>query len=195
MSKGISVIISVFIILVFSSVIFANTGQHIGERRMLDVNINFYDSKGKTVTNSQGIYYHHSGRVKYEPKVYPSRYWGTYPLYFFGGRVGVKVTVANKGPRAKIKLRITSEANVILVSGDIGASIMQPKTTQFTVAKGQTKTIDVSFVTQPTPDVDSGLDLFTVKVQHANQGGGPGNEYPALIMVKEGVFCPPKYQD
>ena len=41
----------------------------------------------------------------HEDKVYPPQYWGDFPLYFFGSKVGASVTVTNNGPRAKEKLR------------------------------------------------------------------------------------------
>jgi len=194
MSKQTLSITLLSIALLFPSIILAKGGQHTGEKKMLDVTIEFYNQQGTTITNAYGVQYHHSGMVQHENKVYPSQYWGTYPLYFFGDEVGVKVTVTNSGPRATVNLQLTAESYVILLSGESGESLMQPKTAQFSVARGETKTIDFSFTTQYSPDAESGLDRFTVKLQHPNQGGGPGNAYPALIMEKEGVFCPPEYQ-
>ena len=51
-----------------------------------------------------------------------------------------------------------------------------------------------SFKAEYNPGAESGLDRFLVKVLHMNEGGGPGNAEPALIMIKEGVFCPPDIQ-
>jgi hypothetical protein len=71
---------------------------------------------------------------------------------------------------------------------------MKPRVTDVLIDRGETKTIDVSFTAQATPSAESGLDRLIVRVQHINQGGGPGNEYPALIMEKEAVFCPPRLE-
>lgn len=173
---------------------FAKAGKHTGEQKMLDVDITFEDSKGTTVTNADGIFYHYYGITAYENKVYPPQYWGEYPLYFFGGKTGVTVKVTNNGPRAKAKVRITTEAYVLRTDGTSGVEIAAPQVIDVEVARGETKTIDASFVGEATPGAESGLDRFIVKVSHVNEGGGKGNMDPALIMAKEGVFCPPEYR-
>lgn len=169
-----------------------------GVARMLDVDIQFMDAFGKTITNEQGIFYHiwWDGReyVFYEQKIYPSEYWGEYPLYFFGSQVGVRVTVRNNGPANRAKLLIKTEAQVLRTDGSAGVALAPTKTSEVLLARGETKTLDASFVAEYNPQAESGLDTFTVKVLHQNEGGGPGNQDPALIMVKRGVFCPPKYK-
>jgi hypothetical protein len=172
--------------------LYGKEGKHIGEQKMLDVNIEFLNPYGKTVTNSGGVFYHYYGCVFHESKVYPSMYWGEYPLYFVGLPTNIKVTVTNRGPRAKAKLRIKTESYVLKTDGSSGMSLMEPKIIDFEVAKGETKSIDSSFTIQYQPGMESGLDRFIVKVLHINKGGGPGNYEPALIMKKEGVFCPPE---
>jgi hypothetical protein len=182
----------VILSLIVAGLAFAQVGQHNGEKKQLDVQIAFSDAVGKTVTNATGTHYYVGSGVSSENKVYPSQYWGTYPLYYFGSRVGVQVTVTNLGPRQKAKIRITTEGYALLTSGASGGALFSPRQLEVEVAKGETKTIDASFVTEYTASSESGLDRFLVKVSHLAQGGGPGNETPSLIMVKEGVFCPPK---
>lgn len=195
MSKKFVILISVILFsLTLVSPSFAKQGKHTGEQNMLDVDIQFPNSYGKTITDADGIHYYFSGRVIHENKVYPSKYWGEYSLYFFGGPTWVTVEVTNKGPRAKAKVRIQTEANVLLTDGSNGVTLAEPGVIDVEVARGETKTIDASFVAQYVPGAESGLDRFTVKVSHMNEGGGKGNPEPALIMVKEGVFCPPEYQ-
>lgn len=164
-----------------------------GVARMLDVEIQFTDAFGKTVTNEQGIFYHIWGYVFHENKIYPSEYWGEYPLYFFGSPVGVRVTVKNNGPANRAKLAIKTEAQVLRTDGSAGVALVPAKTYEVVLARGESRTIDASFVAEYTPQAESGLDTFTVKVLHQNEGGGAGNQEPALIMVKRGVFCPPEY--
>lgn len=168
-------------------------GNHIGEQKQLDVDISFSREYGYTVTNDKGTYYHFWGYVFYEDKVYPEKYRGVYPLYFFGTPVGVTVRVTNLGPRKKVKVRIITESYVLRTDGSNGAALKDPEVIEIEVPRGQTREIDATFMTRWSPDMESGLDRFLVKVQHINNGGGPGNEEPALIMVKEGVFCPPEY--
>jgi len=186
-----------FIFLLYTFSFCAGQGKHIGEQQMLDVEIVFSESFGTTVTNSEGTYYKFFwGYTLYEDKVYPQQYWGEYPLYFFGLPVGVSVKITNKGPREKCKVRVKSEAFVLKVDGSNGVSLMEPKIAEVEVRKGETKVIDASFVCEYVEGAESGLDRFIVKVLHINEGiGSERNNYePALIMQKEGVFCPPKYK-
>ena len=56
------------------------------------MDVQFSGAFGSTTTNSSGIFYNFFGITLSEDKVYPSQYWGTFPLYFFGTRVGATVT-------------------------------------------------------------------------------------------------------
>lgn len=194
MKKLIPTIITIFVII---SLGFAQTkqGKHIGEQNMLDVKIEFSEPFGKTVTNSKGtFYYYYNWLIGIEDKVYPSEYWGEFPLYFFGLPTKVLVKITNLGPRNKTKVAIKTESYVLKTDGSNGAPLKQPETIEVEVNKGETKLIDASFTAEWTPEADSGLDRFIVKVIHINEGGGHGNLEPAVIMQKEGVFCPPKYK-
>ncbi len=190
-------LISIMTILFIAYLCFTQTkqGKHIGEQKMLDVQIEFLEPFGKTVTNSQGtFYYYYNWLIGIEDKVYPPQYWGEFPLYFFGLPTKVLVKITNLGPRAKTKVAIKTESYVLKTDGSNGTTLKQPETIEVEISKGETKLIDASFTTEWTQEADSGLDRFIVKVLHINEGGGPGNLEPALIMQKEGVFCPPKYK-
>ena len=179
-------------VLLFSMPVFSQ-GKHKGEVNQLDVDISFYAISGQTTTDASGIRYcNAAGRCSYENKVYPPEYWGTYPLFYFGRLTGITVKITNKGPRNVAKVLITTEAYVLKTDGSSGTPLIQPRYIEVEVEKGETKIIDASFTPQYTPGMDSGLDRFLVKVSHLNQGGGKGNPEPGLIMVKEGVFCPPE---
>ncbi|MDD5688340.1 MAG: hypothetical protein PHE88_10965 [Elusimicrobia bacterium] len=191
--KMVSLILVVSLSLVFVPVLFSKDGGHVGEQNMLNVNILFSNNPGTTVTNASGTTYKYYGYAFTENKVYPSQYWGEFPLFFFGEQVGVTVKITNNGPRAKAKVRIKTESYVLRTDGSNGAPMMEPKIVDLEVARGETKTIDASFIAQNTAAMESGLDRILVKVLHINEGDGSGNPEPALIMVKEGVFCPPEY--
>lgn len=185
------------ILIISLTLSFAQTkqGKHLGEQKMLDVQIEFLDSFGKTVTNANGtFYYYRNWLIGVEDKVYPPQYWGEYPLYFFGLPTKVLVKITNLGPRAKTKVMIKTESYVLRTDGSNGAILKPPQTIEVEIEKGETKLIDATFTTQWTPEADSGLDRFIVKVLHINEGGGPGNIEPAIILQKEGVYCPPKLQ-
>jgi hypothetical protein len=169
-------------------------GKHVGERAQLEVGHQFSGYFGNTITDAGGITYNFSGISIHEDKVYLPKYWGSFPLYFFGSRVGSTVTVANKGPRAKEKLRVTTQIYGLNTDGSNGAKLAPDIVTEFWVEKGETKVIDASFVPQYVAGADSGLDRVVILIQHPNEGGGPGNDYPALIAAYEAVLCPPEVQ-
>lgn len=170
-------------------------GKHKGEQKQLDVDISFSGSSGTTVTDSEDITFSFWGYSYSQDKVYPKEYWGSYPLYFFGDKVGVTVKVTNNGPRRRAKLRIKTEAYVLKTDGSNGAALTEPSSREITVRRGETRTIDASFTADAPDATTSGLDRFIVKVLHPNEGGGPGNEEPALIFSKEGIFCPPNLKE
>lgn len=170
-------------------------GRHRGEQKQLAVDITFFGQYGETVTDENGTHYYIRGQASHEDKVYPSEYWDTFPLYYFNTSVGVTVTVTNHGPRAKAKLRIRTEAYLLRTDGTSGPALTAPRELDIEVNRGETRSIDASFVVEYSPQLESGLDRFLVKVSHPNAGGGPGNEDPALILVREGVFCPPEYAE
>ncbi len=168
-------------------------GKHKGEVKQLDVDISFYAVSGQTITDASGIRYcNTAGRCSYENKVYPPEYWGTFPMFYFGRLAGITVKITNNGPRNIVKLLITTEAYILKTDGSSGVPMTQPRYIKVEVEKGETKIINASFTAEYTPGMESGLDRFLVKVSHINQGGGKGNPEPSLIMVKEGVFCPPE---
>jgi hypothetical protein len=177
-----------------SPLLFCKHGGHVGEQKMLNVSIDFNNPSGKTITNSEGVFYHYYGIVVKENKVYPPKYWGEFPLYFVGNPANIKVAVTNNGPRAKAKIRVKTEAYVLLTDGSNGITLTEPRIIDVEVARGETKIIDASFTIHNQPGLESGLDRFTVKVLHLGEGAnkGNGNQEPGLIMMKEGVFCPPK---
>jgi len=169
-------------------------GEHKGEKKQLDVEIAFSLESGQTMATPEGTFFCFHGKVIFEDKVYPPIYHGAYPLYFFGEPVGVTIRVGNLGPRAKTKLRVTLESYVLNTDGSSGAALMPAKQVEVELARGETIELDGTFVAEPTPDSENGLNRFVVKLAHPNEGRGPGNPEPALIMVKEGIFCPPSVE-
>ena len=167
-------------------------GWHNGEVKQLEVDISFYGQYGHTVTDRNGTFYYFFGYCFYEPKVYPPEYWGVFPLYFFDTSTGIKIATTNKGPRNRAKLTIRTQAYCLNTDGSNGAELLAPTDQDIDVDVGETEVVDASFVSRFVEGADSGLDRLVVKVLHPNEGGGPGNADPALIMVKEAVFCPPE---
>ena len=167
-------------------------GKHIGEIKQLEVDIAFYGQYGETVTDENGTFYHVWGYVFYEDKVYPPEYWGVFPLYFFDTTVGVTITVKNTGPRKKVKLRLRTEVYFLRTDGSNGAEMVPQNDIDIWVEVDETAVVDASFIASDVPDAESGLDRLVLKILHPNEGGGPGNSDPALILMKEAIFCPPE---
>jgi hypothetical protein len=190
--KKIILTLLVFLTMVEIPIVSGKSGKHLGEQRMFTVNIDFKNPAGKTITNSNGVFYHFYGSVYHENKIYIPEYWGEYPLYFVGEPAYITVTVTNNGPRAKAKIRIRTESYVLNPDGSKGISLVNPGTIDAEVAKGETKNIDATFTIQNQPGMESGLDLFVVKVLHINEGNVKEDHEPGLIMIKRGVFCPHK---
>ncbi|MHC5054321.1 MAG: hypothetical protein ACYTKD_06350 [Planctomycetota bacterium] len=168
-------------------------GPQFGELKQLRVDIAFSGASGSTVTDENGITYTVGSWVSSEDKVYPSEYWGTYPLYFFGNEVGVTVTVTNLGPRQTFRLVVRTEAYCLQTDGSNGATLLAPTDVEIEVSRDQTVQVDASFTASYVPGAESGLDRFIVKVLHPNVVDSPGDE-PALILQKEAVFCPPEHE-
>ncbi len=166
-------------------------GKHEGEKKQLDVSVEFFGAYGTTATNDQGTFYNYWGQTRYENKIYQPEYWGEFPLYFFGTNVGCLVHITNHGPRNRIKLSITTEAHVLHTDGTTGVTLKHPETVDVIVERGETVTVDASFLAGYVEGAESGLDRYLVKVAHTHSGDGPGNAEPALVCVKEAVFCPP----
>jgi len=167
-------------------------GNHVGEVRQLEVSVSFYGQYGETVTDENGTFYNVFGYTFFEPKIYPPQYWGVFPLYFFEAPTGIRVSVKNVGPRRITNLRVRTEAFCLLTDGATGVQLAPTREADMDVEVGETKTVDASITPSYVEGADSGLDRLIVKILHPNEGGGPGNSDPALIMIKEAVFCPPK---
>ena len=167
-------------------------GPHFGELKQLSVNIAFSGASGTTVTDESGITYSAGGWSVSEDKVYPSEYWGTYPLYFFGQEVGITVTVTNLGPRQKFNLVVRTEAYCLRTDGSNGATLLAPNDTEIEVLCGETVVVDSSFTADFVSGAESGLDRLIVKVLHPNVVDSPSGDEPALILQKEAIFCPPE---
>ena len=142
------------------------SGEERGEPLQLNVDIAFSRQWGETVTDENGTTYNFFGMSCFEPKIYPLEYWGVFPLYFFGGKVGIGVTVKNECATQVASLRITSECYCLNTDGSNGAQLLAPQETKITINGNETKTVDASFVGEYVEGADSGLDRFLVKLFH-----------------------------
>jgi len=167
-------------------------GTMFGELKQLKVEIAFSGAAGVTTTDENGITYAVGSWVSHEDKVYPSEYWGRFPLYFFGQEVGVAVTVTNLGPRRSFDLVIRTEAYCLRTDGSNGAMLLAPQESTIRVMRGETVVVDSSFTADYVAGAESGLDRLIVKVLHPNVVDNPQGDEPALILQKEAVFCPPE---
>ena len=115
------------------------------------------------------------------------------PLYFFGTEAQVTIAVTNNGPQAKAKVQVVSEAFILNTDGTNGTSFGNQLTQDLEIARGETAYIDASFFANVSPELDSGLDRFSIKISHANNNNGNNNA--GLIAEYEAIFCPPEYEE
>ena len=155
------------------------------------ISILFSGAAGHSETDNAGIrYFVDSGgsskQIGEESKVYPSAYWGIFPMYFFENLVGVKVGVTNTSKK-KLNLVVGTSAHSLNVDGSNGGELTAPTSTNLSVAAGKTSSHDASFIGHAGNGVTSGLDRFTVSVARKSDG--------KVLLVKEGVFCPPELEE
>jgi hypothetical protein len=126
-----------------------------------------------------------------EPKVYPSQYWGTFPLYFVGTSMNFLIALTNTAAKGNksFKVRIEAVHRVLEASGALGAQLAPPQTwTVESLAPGETKTLPGSAFIPYDPNLPSGLDITKVRILHLNEGA---NSDAGLIKESVAVWCPP----
>lgn len=133
----------------------------------ITIKVTFSGESGRTITNWRGTCYNVFGCSFFEDKVYLPAYWGVFPLYFFGDRVGTTVVVSNESTTRKAKLILKAECYCLNTDGSNGTPLMAPADYETTLAAGETQTIDASFVVDYVPDADSGLDRLLIKAYRA----------------------------
>lgn len=151
----------------------------------VSISINIQGARGHSLTDGDGIDYVVGGKViGHEDKVYPVKYWGVFPLFYFGDKVGAHVGISNTSRRSQ-KFLVHTEQFSLLVNGHNGGALAPAKWFDLTIPRGKTQAVDASFVGVQGPGVVSGLDRFVVTVE---QGG-------KVIAVREGIFCPPEWEE
>jgi hypothetical protein len=138
--------------------------QQLGTPVELDVGISFSANSGQTITDSDGTTFVYYGLRCWEDKIYPPEYWGVFPLYFFGRRVGINVSIRNESETQDANLRVTTECYCLRTDGGNGAQLLPLQSREVTVAASETTNIDASFVGEFVEGAESGLDRFLVKI-------------------------------
>lgn len=167
-------------------------GVHQGEAGKIQAQVTFVGPAGETVTDASGTRYTMNGSVfDQEPKIYPAKYWGTFPLYFVGTSMNFLVTLTNTAVlgNKSFKVRIEAVHRVLETSGAWGAQLAPPQTwTVESLAPGETKTLPGSAFIAYDPKLPSGLDITNIRILHLNSGadGDAG-----LIKEAAAVWCPP----
>ncbi len=116
------------------------------------------------------------------PQVQAPEYWGVFPLFFMGDRIGVTVKLKNQSLMRDALLRVCFEYCYTDPEGkDAGA--MGPGEVCFvTLHGGQESAHDLSLVSKYGEIATTALCRLRVLIYDC--------ESMRLIMVKEGVFCP-----
>ena len=167
-------------------------GTHSGEAPKITASVAFKNPAGVTVTDAAGIRYTMNGwTFDSESKVYPQKYWGSFPLYFVGTTMKFTVTVVNTAPSGekKFKVRVQALNNVLETSGAAGFQLAPPQEWLIQdLRPGETRQFEGSVFIKPDPNLPSGLDLTRIRISHINEGA---NVDAALIKEEVAVWCPP----
>jgi len=165
----------------------------VGVAKKLDVAVTFNDPMGFTVTNDQGTFYNFYGFEMFEPKVYLPQHWGTFPLYFVDQNMNFSVAVSNTAAKGKkFKLRIVASHHALLTDGSSGMALAPDQ--EFIVdnlVAGESRVINASIYIAPDPNLESGLDITTLRIYHLNNGSSDAG----LIKEFQAVWCPPDHED
>lgn len=173
----------------------AAAGAHVGERDKIQAQVSFLSPSGQTTTDASGITYRSGGWSYHESKVYPSRYWGTFPLYFVGQTMSFSVTLSNTAPQGNkpFKVRVEVLNNVLETTGAPGMQLAPPQEWLVQdLRPGQSQTRQFSIYLAPNPALPSGLDVTKVRILHLNEGADAD---AGLIKEEIAVWCPPALKD
>lgn len=187
-------VVSVASALFLAAGLFA-AGEHRGEAGKIEATVSFLNPYGQTTTDSTGITYRAGGWAYHENKIYPSAYWGTFPLYFVGTTMSFSVSLTNTAANGNKSFRIRVQAlnHVLETSGAMGMEIASPKEWIVeSLAPGETKTLQGSIYIAPNPNLPSGLDITKIRILHLNEGQ---NADAGLIKEEVAIWCPPSLQD
>ncbi|MBI4063580.1 MAG: hypothetical protein HY401_04690 [Elusimicrobia bacterium] len=104
------------------------TGQHKGEGVALNYEIKYLDPWGHTIADAGGLHFCHdrlapgycSDAGAPEDQL-PSKYWGSYPLYYSGMTMRYQIILRNNGPRSYRNLRVVAIQEYLDAGAAIGA--------------------------------------------------------------------------
>lgn len=172
-------------------------GEHLGEADNIQAQVTFLGNAGLTTTDAAGTTYRVAAWnwSTFEPKIYPSNYWGTFPLYFIGTTMSFNVTLTNTATQGNksFKVRVRASNNVLETSGLLGMQIAAPQEWVVdSLRPGETRVLPGSIFIAYDPNLPSGLDITKVQIFHLNEGS---NQDAALIKEALAVWCPPSLKD
>ncbi|MBI4054578.1 MAG: hypothetical protein HY402_00435 [Elusimicrobia bacterium] len=171
-------------------------GRHAGEADKIQAEVTFLNPSGQTTTDSSGITYRVGSWSFHENKVYPSQFWGTFPLYFMGQTMHFQLTLSNTTPLGQKPFRIKIQAlhHVLNTDGSLGQQLALPSewTIEGMLRPGETTSRSFPVFIPIDPNLPSGLDVTKVRIFHLNQGQ---NSEAGLIKEVSAVWCPPSLKD
>ncbi|MDP3962896.1 MAG: hypothetical protein Q8Q39_00140 [bacterium] len=172
----------------------SKTGNHAGEEINLRYAVEYLDPLGVTIADADGITYApFSYAPSYESKVYPTQYFGSYPLYFSGMTLHFRVHITNTDRRMFRNLQLLAWQEWLHESGGSGEAFAEPNLNEWFVDALQPGQTIVLEGTSAIPFGPSGLDQTHLQIIHRNgddslqiNGGGE-------IIVDDpqaGIWCP-----
>lgn len=178
-------------------------GKHIGYVDALSWSIEYTGQWGRTVVSENGAVFYHDlccgGAVSADPSwIYPEQYWGEYPMYYLGGVMSYRITVANADPNRTYRhLRLVAIQEYFSPEGEWGEWMGEDAAKDWYIPElkpGESLIFEGSF--NIASDGLPGLNQTHIQLQHWNGGQGvPGPGSVIIDDVKAALWCPPDAAD
>lgn len=175
-------------------------GKHIGDGEPLSWKIEYLDAWGRTYVDATGGHFFHDrccgGFETYDPSwIYPTQYYGEYPMYYFGTTMRYRITLTNNAKRSYMNLRVVAIQEYLTNNNTWGEWLTPDAAKDWYVPElrgGQSITFEGTLYLGVGSDTHGGLDQTHLQVQHWNPGGGiPGAGSVIIDDAQANIFCPP----
>jgi len=176
-------------------------GKHIGDGEPLSWTIEYLDSWGRTVVDTNGGHFYHdrccgSFRTDDPSWNYSQQYWGLYPMYYIGTTMRYRITLCNNSNRTYENLRVVAIQEYLTEDGSWGERLGPDAAKDWYVRELAPHSCLVFEGTcRIMGDAHGGLDQTHLQVQHWNAGSGqPG---PGSVIIDDthaAIWCPPEQE-
>lgn len=193
----------------------------------LEFDIAYLNAWGHTVADAQGLRFYHDALsqqwgiqpplMSFDATLLPSRYWGSYPLYYGGQTMYYTVKITNTGHRKFKNITVVSIQEYLSPTGQVNARIGPDAVRDWFIPKLDRNESKTLFGSIDIPNLgQSGLDQTHIQVFRSGRHNDEerqdeserydashhshGHESPLLRdrliyeNIQAGVWCPPAAQ-